>query len=268
MRTAGVFLIFAAVVVRAIVVTAVWPSFWPLMGLLATYGCLLLAATWLTRRSGYGWERSPRSQTEKAGGSRIRLLQFAYLLLQSVIVLWLLVISTYDDFFALLFIPLSLDAVAFFGRRWGFISIAAMALAMLGAFQYSDEGRLFGLAMAVLYSGICLLFGGYAFQVQKAEAARDQNQRSFDQLRTAHRQLQGYADQVTSLAVEHERNRLARDLHDSVTQTVFSMNLIAQSTRLLLERDPPRAVGQLLRIEDLAANALAEIQSLVLAFLS
>ncbi|PWB74174.1 MAG: histidine kinase, partial [Anaerolineales bacterium] len=56
---------------------------------------------------------------------------------------------------------------------------------------------------------------------------------------------------------------LARDLHDSVTQTVFSMNLSAQSARLLLEKDPPLASGQLLRLEELAANALSEIQSLV-----
>jgi signal transduction histidine kinase len=68
---------------------------------------------------------------------------------------------------------------------------------------------------------------------------------------------------VENLAVEHERNRLARDLHDSVTQTVFSMNLAAQSARLLLDKDPPRASGQLLRLEELSANALHEIQSLV-----
>ena len=38
-----------------------------------------------------------------------------------------------------------------------------------------------------------------------------------------------------SLAAEQERSRLARELHDSVTQTVFSMNLTVQSARLLLD---------------------------------
>jgi signal transduction histidine kinase len=83
---------------------------------------------------------------------------------------------------------------------------------------------------------MCFLFGGYAHQVQKAEAARAQNQYAFNELQATHRQLQGYADQVAGLAVEHERNRIARDLHDSVTQTVFSMNLAAQSARLLLDK--------------------------------
>jgi signal transduction histidine kinase len=83
------------------------------------------------------------------------------------------------------------------------------------------------------------------------------------ELQTAYRQLQGYADQKANLAVEHERSRLARELHDSVTQTVFSMNLAAQSAHLLLEKEPSRAEGQLLRIEELAASALTEIQTLV-----
>ena len=117
--------------------------------------------------------------------------------------------------------------------------------------------------MGGLYSGVCFLFGGYAAQVLKAEAAHHQNQQTFNELQVAHRQLQGYADQVENLAVEHERNRLARDLHDSVTQTVFSMNLAAQSSRLLFDKDPLRASGQLLRLEELSANALREIQSLV-----
>jgi signal transduction histidine kinase len=85
----------------------------------------------------------------------------------------------------------------------------------------------------------------------------------YNQLQSAHSQLQGYADQVANLAVEQERNRLARDLHDSVTQTVFSMNLAAQSARLLLVKNPQRVPEQLLHIQGLAAGAMSEIQSLV-----
>jgi signal transduction histidine kinase len=96
-----------------------------------------------------------------------------------------------------------------------------------------------------------------------AEAARIQNQHTFNELQAAHRQLQGHTSQKASLAVEHERSRLARELHDSVTQTVFSMNLTAQSTQLLLTKEPPRVAGQLLHLEELAASALHEIQSLI-----
>ncbi|MBI5841877.1 MAG: sensor histidine kinase [Chloroflexi bacterium] len=250
MRTAGVYLIFAAVALRGAVTFSDESQFGAVLGLLAAYGLLLFAKTWIIHRQSSDLFRSQYSQ-------------LIYLFLQSTLVIGLLIVSTYEDFFALLFVPLSLDAVSFFGRRLGFMGIAVFSLALTSAMLFSDEGQLFGLAMGGLYSGMCFLFGGYAHQVQKAEAAHDQNQRMFNELQTAHRQLQSYADQVASLAVEQERNRLARDLHDSVTQTVFSMNLAAQSARLLLDKDPLRTSGQLLRLEELAANALSEIQSLV-----
>ena len=248
MRTAGVFLIFAAVTLRGMVLFSDVEELLAILGLLAAYGVFLIAETWIVHRK-------PLFQS--------RYAQAAYLLLQSVLVIWLLDVSTYEDFFALLFIPLSLDVVSFFGSRFGFAWIAAFSIAIISVMLFSEQGQLFGLAMGGLYSGICFLFGGYAHQVLKAEAAHEQNQRTFNELQIAHRQLQGYADQVANLAVEHERNRLARDLHDSVTQTVFSMNLAAQSARLLLDKEPPRASGQLLRLEELSANALREIQSLV-----
>jgi signal transduction histidine kinase len=248
MRTAGIFLIFAAVALRGAVVTSDAPYFMAVLELLAAYGLLLLAETWMIHRK---------------SAFQSRYTKLIYLLLQSALVIGLLVVSEYEDFFANLFIPLSLDAVSFFGRRFGYYCIAVFSLALTSTLFFSDQGQIFGLAMGGLYSGVCLLFGGYASQVLKAEAAHKQNRCTFSDLQIAHRQLQGYTDQVANLAVEHERNRLARELHDSVTQTVFSMNLAAQSTRLLLDKDPPRAAGQLLRLEELAASALREIQSLV-----
>ena len=250
MRILGVYLVFAAVVLRTTVVVSDEPEFPVVMLLLACYGLLLSGRTLLLSRTSVRLLQFPKAQV-------------AYLFLQSILVIGTLITASYEDFLALLFIPLSLDAVAFFGRRVGFIGIAIFSLAMMTTHLFSDVGLLFGLVMVILYSGVCFLFGGYAYQVQKAEAAHSQNQHTFHELQIAYRQLQGYADQRASLAVEHERSRLARELHDSLTQTVFSMNLAAQSARLLWDKQVLRADGQLLRIEELAASALGEIQSLV-----
>ena len=250
MPTIGVFLIYAAVILRAAVVVSIEPEFTVVITLLGGYGLLLIGETWLMRRQPSRYLESPKAQ-------------LAYLFFQSVLVIGALVISSYEDFLAMLFIPLSLDAVSFFGRRAGFTSIAIFSLAMIVTLLFSDVGPLFGLVMGILYGAICFLVGGYAYQVQNARAAHDQNEQTFNELQTAHRQLEGYASQLASLAVEHERNRLARELHDSVTQTVFSMNLAAQSAHLLLDKEPHRTAGQLLRLEELAASALSEIQSLV-----
>ena len=45
-------------------------------------------------------------------------------------------------------------------------------------------------------------------------------------------------EQTRALITEEERNRLARELHDSVTQTLFTASVLAESTPRIWEKDP------------------------------
>jgi signal transduction histidine kinase len=63
--------------------------------------------------------------------------------------------------------------------------------------------------------------------------------------------------------VSEERNRLARELHDSVTQSLFSMTLISQALPRILERDPAVAQERIERLNELGRNALAEMRALI-----
>jgi signal transduction histidine kinase len=65
------------------------------------------------------------------------------------------------------------------------------------------------------------------------------------------------------LAVLEERQRLARELHDSVTQLIFSMTLIAQSIGPAWRRDPPEGERRVNRIVELSQAALAEMRALL-----
>ncbi|HEX5689867.1 MAG TPA: GAF domain-containing protein, partial [Roseiflexaceae bacterium] len=64
-------------------------------------------------------------------------------------------------------------------------------------------------------------------------------------------------------AVLEERGRLARDLHDSVSQQLFSMTLTAQAARAQLAKNPTRATSQLERLQETATAALAEMRALI-----
>jgi signal transduction histidine kinase len=64
-------------------------------------------------------------------------------------------------------------------------------------------------------------------------------------------------------AVLEERNRLARELHDSVSQQLFSMTLTAPAARAQLEKNPQRAAAQLDRLQETATAALAEMRALI-----
>lgn len=65
------------------------------------------------------------------------------------------------------------------------------------------------------------------------------------------------------VAVLRERQRLARDLHDSVTQLIFSMTLIAQSIPPAYTRDPQEGEMRINRLLELSQNALSEMRALL-----
>ncbi|MFL5860541.1 MAG: histidine kinase [Solirubrobacteraceae bacterium] len=65
------------------------------------------------------------------------------------------------------------------------------------------------------------------------------------------------------LSILSERNRLALELHDVVSQKLFSLNLAAEAAATLLDRGPEEARPQLERVRDLAREALAELRALI-----
>lgn len=67
----------------------------------------------------------------------------------------------------------------------------------------------------------------------------------------------------SELAVLQERNRLARDLHDAVTQSLFSASLMAETLPAVLANDHAAAMRQLEQIRRLNRSALAEMRGLL-----
>jgi signal transduction histidine kinase len=70
-------------------------------------------------------------------------------------------------------------------------------------------------------------------------------------------------EQARELSIVAERNRLALDLHDVVSQKLFGLLLTAEAAGTLFERDPRAAREQLSKLSGLAREALDELRSLV-----
>lgn len=70
-------------------------------------------------------------------------------------------------------------------------------------------------------------------------------------------------EQAQRLAAVEERQRLARELHDSVSQALFGIVLGAKTARALVDRDPVRVIEPLDYILSLAEAGLAEMRALI-----
>jgi signal transduction histidine kinase len=236
------YLIYGAVIARAIgwnqetapIASAIWI-------LLAIFGIVLFSQQAVTRRyPGY-----PR----------------LYILVQSVLVIAMLYRDPTLDFLPLLFLPLSFQAVQFF-RGWiGFAWIGVYSLAMAGMFLFGLEWQA-GVTMVITGSAANVLMGSFAHLITRTEKRRTDNQHLFADLQEAYRQLKDSAVQAEALAAATERHRLVRELHDSLTQTLFSMNLAVQSAQLAMQEDVLQAGEHLIRLQTLARSAAGEVQAL------
>ncbi|WP_312114721.1 HAMP domain-containing sensor histidine kinase [Brevibacillus reuszeri] len=72
------------------------------------------------------------------------------------------------------------------------------------------------------------------------------------------------AEQLKHAAVTEERQRLARELHDAVSQQLFAIAMTTAAMKRLVEKNPQRASQQIELVEEMAAAAQAEMRALLL----
>ena len=193
---------------------------------------------------------------------RVRWFRFVYFPLQTALTVILSNLSPFLDFSGVLFIPISLQALRAFSRRVAMVWIALLA-ALVTVTPVLGMGWAAGLAFALL-----LLAGGgfllsYDLLYSQTREDQEKSQALLADLEKAHQRLQEHASQAEELAAVRERNRLARELHDSVSQMIFGITFTSQSARLLLERDPERVPEQLDRLEEMTGSALSQLRSLI-----
>jgi signal transduction histidine kinase len=121
---------------------------------------------------------------------------------------------------------------------------------------------------------LVLEFGGVAIvsiessspdaNITNASDARRRSEQLLAELQEAHQQLQTYAGQAEELAIANERTRLARDLHDSVAQTLYGLTLQAEAASRKMAAGQDEAVqAHLQAIREDARQTLQETRLLI-----
>lgn len=105
-----------------------------------------------------------------------------------------------------------------------------------------------------------MLLVGYVI-VQLVSLQREQRvalARANEQQAAANRRLQRYADTLEELAVSRERNRLARELHDTLAHSLSAVTVQLEAVRSLWHLDPDAALALLDRADETARSGLTE----------
>jgi signal transduction histidine kinase len=103
--------------------------------------------------------------------------------------------------------------------------------------------------------------GIYRQRVRSVEARSRELERQVEERTQEIKQL---SEKAQELAVTEERQRLARDLHDAVSQTLFSASLIAEVLPELWQASPDEGQELLGKLQQLSRGALAEMRALLM----
>jgi len=236
-------LIFLFVAARKLANNFGEPSFIPALLLLEAFLLLYLSQPWLTRRL-------PRYQT-------------IYFIMQMGIILTLAVQQPYEDTWAALFIPLTFQAMQGCPRRLALVWIAAFT-ACMGISLTAIFGLWLGAGYTLNYFAAGFVLISFDLYYSQLETNRRESQELLGELHLASQRLEAYAAQAEEHAALLERDRLTRELHDSVSQTLFSISLTAQSARKLILKDPQRVPELLERLQEMTGSALNQMRALIM----
>jgi signal transduction histidine kinase len=185
-----------------------------------------------------------------------------YFPVQTALVITLSNLHPFLDFQTVLYFPLCIQVFRSFSLQaamgWTILFVILLAITLI-----PGMGLLEGLALILLNLASGTFLISYDFLYSRTQADQAESQRLLANLQSAHQKLQEQAAQAEELAAARERNRLARELHDSVSQAIFSITLTSRSARLLLERDPARVPAEIERLQQMTSSALDQLRSLI-----
>jgi signal transduction histidine kinase len=115
------------------------------------------------------------------------------------------------------------------------------------------------------YTGGMFFFAGLTTALVRQSEERQRAERLLAELEDAHQQLQEYATQVKALAVAEERNRLAREIHDSLGHYLTAITMQLQAAGQLVAEQPERAAESIAKAEEMTRESLAEVRRSVAA---
>jgi signal transduction histidine kinase len=172
----------------------------------------------------------------------------------------ILTIGSFFGTFWIITLPLVSQSVIALPRRWSLLVCAMVVafgftipLSWIGGWETAFQNTLFFLAGVVFVA----LFTEIAVREGRARA---EVEHLAGELARANEQLRLQAAQAEELATAKERNRLAREIHDSLGHYLTVINVQLEAAAAVFSRDPQRSVEAMLKAQSLAREGLADVR--------
>lgn len=152
-----------------------------------------------------------------------------------------------------------------FMLRWpGVVVVTGISMAMLATVGWWQGWH--SLSQSLLEFSYAALFTlVFATLAVSSEKARGEVERLAGELSAANQKLREYAVQAGELAATRERNRLAREIHDSLGHYLTVVNMQIEAARALQNHDPSRMKDALDKAQALTQQGLQDIRRSVTA---
>ena len=203
---------------------------WLALGLLMGFGLLQ--------------SRLPVQGGAPSGESKSRRIANVIIAAQTGLVVALIETTGLGFPFVFLFFILSVTAMLYNPLRPGLLWLGGFIL-LTGWFFFEQEGLSGGLRAVAIYAGGYLFFGVVTNALAQARLAQRQNILLLGELQAKNRQLEEYAAQVETLAAIEERNRLAREMHDTIGHRLTTAAVQLEGAQRLAASEPERAAAMI-----------------------
>jgi signal transduction histidine kinase len=143
---------------------------------------------------------------------------------------------------------------------WLLVAMLAWETGNVGPLKNFDS-----VTIIVIFTLLLIFVQIIARHIDRDQRSRQQMQQLLVELEASHRQLQDYADRVAALAAAAERNRLARDIHDSLGHYLTAISIQLEKALLYRGRNPEEADQAIRDAKQTAQAALRDVRQSVSA---
>ena len=148
-------------------------------------------------------------------------------------------------------------------RRWPvYVALIATVILPIGLRHATWTNALIN---GIIASSAIFFVAMFAQMRLNEQQARENAERLMAELEEANVHLAAYATQAEELAMTQERNRLAREIHDSLGHYLTIVNVQIEAARVVMNSDPERAWDAMNKAQDLTQRGLTRVRESVAA---